>query len=173
MTQLDKSTQRAKRERIRTALKLAEVRWRDFDRRRSYEWKVNFGLWPALGALAGFFWKTNQKLEWYEAATFISLLIVVAVFYWFRWSVGMWRRNRGDQEAAYHFWRIADGVEGEDKPWTDIPPPSYDWRGTWKDGLKVSMHWSHGSQIIITLVLVVITILGVIRSALQANPTLP
>ena len=39
--------------RIETLLKLGEASWNSWDRRRSYEWKVSFGLWSALGLIAG------------------------------------------------------------------------------------------------------------------------
>ena len=90
----------AEREKIRTALRLAEVAWRDFDRRRAYEWKVNFALWPALGAVSGFFWKGSQNLDAFPAVSISILLMIIGCIYWFKWSVGLWERNKFDQDTA-------------------------------------------------------------------------
>jgi hypothetical protein len=40
------------KDKVEFLLKLADASWRDYNERRSIEWKVNFGLWAALGAFA-------------------------------------------------------------------------------------------------------------------------
>jgi hypothetical protein len=145
----------AERERIRTALKLADDKWRDFNRRRAVEWKVNFALWTALGALAGVYWKTGrgEGLD-VSAASMLSFgLILVECIYWF-WSVGLWRRNREDQYDAYAYRHQAGGEA-----------PKHQYVRSWKDALQVLAHWSHGSQIYATGLLIVIAIFGVMHSA--------
>jgi hypothetical protein len=122
------------RERIRNALKLAEARWRDFDRRRAYEWKVNFALWAALGSFSGFLWKIDNVIDKRYAITVIILLIAFGLLYWFRWTVGLWRRNKYDQDAAYYYWRRADGDKSALDPWSEKPPIAFEWEGSLKDG---------------------------------------
>jgi hypothetical protein len=38
------------KDRVEALIKPAEVSWRAYSERRSIEWKVNFGLWAALGS---------------------------------------------------------------------------------------------------------------------------
>jgi hypothetical protein len=145
----------AERERIRTALKLADAKWNDFNRRRAIEWKVNFALWPALGALACYYWKAGRAegLDALAAIVLSFVLILVECIYWF-WSVGLWRRNREDQYDAYDYLHKAGGEA-----------PKHRYVRSWKDGLQVLAHWSHGSQIYATGLLIVIAIFGVMHSA--------
>jgi hypothetical protein len=169
--------------RNRLNLRLAEAAWRDADRRRSYEWKLNFALWPALGALGGFFWKQNPQFApgWMIAG---SLLIVgIAGTYWFHWSVGLWIRNNSDLTAADYYLARIDGDPSRIAPFprsrlvdfdarSDNPYDSFS-RLSWKPGLRkramagfeLLRHWSHGSQIVFTLILSLITIGGMLRSA--------
>jgi hypothetical protein len=161
-------TDTAKRERIRTSLRLAEAFWRDYDRRRAYQWKVNFALWSALGSFAGLSLKIDQPLGIYWTAFAIVVLIFIGFFYWFRWSVGIMRRNVHDQQGAHYYWGRVDGDPSKDAPWPgrDDPPRAFDleWKRLKQDSLKVIMHWSHGSEIIFTLLLVFLGIGAAIRS---------
>jgi hypothetical protein len=173
----------------RTALRLADVAWRDSDRRRSYEWKVNFALWPALGALGGFFWK--EETPHFSALEVIGislLLVFIGYTYWFKWSLGLWNRNYWDLTTADYYWARVDGDpkradplrrarldefderlkkhgRGILSPLIDVPDfrARRPFRKTLGAGWRILGHWSHGSQITITLILIAITIWGAIR----------
>ena len=160
-------TDKAERERIRTSLRLAEAFWRDFDRRRAYQWKVNFALWSALGSFAGLSLRINQPLGIPWAGFVIVVLSFIGYFYWFRWSVGMMRRNVHDQQGAHYYWGRADGDPNKADPWPkrDGAPRAFQWKGSTKYGFKkVIRHWSHGSEVIFTLLLVFLGIGAAIRS---------
>lgn len=159
----------AEREKIRTALRLAEVAWRDFDRRRAYEWKVNFALWPALGALSGFFWKGSQNLDAFPAVSISILLMIIGCIYWFKWSVGLWERNKFDQDTAQYYWARADGDPSSSRPLPRTQPGEKSWTNAWNDGWRVLGRWSHGSQIIITLILIAIAIGGALHPLLHSK----
>jgi hypothetical protein len=156
----------------RTALRLAEAAWRDFDRRRSYEWKVNFALWPALGALGGFFWKENPQFEPLATISISIVLIIIAYTYWFKWSVGLWERNNLDQTVAHYYWARADGDTSKNESFPrgkfDATSPDFaprrSWTETWAAGWRVFWRWSHGSQIMITLALIIIALAGALHS---------
>jgi hypothetical protein len=131
-------------------LRLAEALWRDFDRRRAYQWKVNFALWSALGSFAGLSLKINQPLGIYWTFFVMVVLIFIGYFYWFRWSVGIMRRNVHDQQGAHYYWGRVDGDPNKTDPWPgrDKAPKAFQWKGSTKFGLKkVIRHWSHGSEV--------------------------
>jgi hypothetical protein len=156
--------------RQRTALKLADAAWRQFDRRRAYEWKIAFALWTALGVLAGFFWKDNPQIGLLPTVGIVAVLLLIAYMYWFKWSIGLWLANRYNQDEANHYWARADGDSRYEDPFRRSdrrpdPEARRSWKQTWETGRCVYRSWSHGSQIGITLILIAIVAVGALRSA--------
>ena len=87
--------------RSRTLLRMADFHWREFDTRRSYEWKSNFALWPALGALSGFLLTKGQNLPEILAISGTISVIVIFFLYWLYWQTIMWIQNKEDRDRAY------------------------------------------------------------------------
>ena len=50
-------------EKIKVLTNLSEACWKEYDTRRSYEWKVSFGLWTSIGLIAGFSLKEDIILN--------------------------------------------------------------------------------------------------------------
>ena len=98
------------KDRIDALLRLADASWRDFDQRRSYEWKLNFGLWPALGIFAGYMLRDAKPLP-YEAKTGLTVLLGLTwLVYVFPWSYGLQRRNRMNQDSARRYWTEVENL---------------------------------------------------------------
>lgn len=155
-----------KNQRVAFLLKLANVAWRDFDKRRSFEWKVNFALWPALGAFAGFLFTHPDSASKVVAVVGIVLVAVIGIIYAFVWTPGIRHHNRLDQEAAHHYWAAVDKVLEVESPkvrkdFTETLNLSTEEKQLEKYSLRaVRPGWSHRSQIAFTMVLLGLAGLG-------------
>lgn len=139
------------KERIDSLLNLADASWRDFDTRRAAEWKVTMGLWTAQALFAGLVIRSDVKL----ALTHVELLFLLGVFaaivgiYSLWWTRGLRDRNASNLQDAHHLWNL---VQDE----LAIKSPRY-----LRGGGRPTAHWtnwSHGSQIAITLLLVLLDV---------------
>jgi hypothetical protein len=65
-------------------LELADRAQHRFDQRREYEWKINFGLWAALGLALGFVLSNDSPISvGMKVGASIVLTMIVAVYlYW-------------------------------------------------------------------------------------------
>jgi len=147
------------RDSVEAALKLGDCAWRDFDTRRSYEWKANLALWTALGAFSFLFLKGDAKPlpgPWMAAA--IVILLLIDAVYIFIWTPGVFRRNRHDQDSAHSYWHQAATLAN-----LKIPPVPEISRSAFKN-------WSHASQVMITLFLTLVAILAVVRPSSSGPP---
>lgn len=78
---------------------LADACWKEFDTRRSFEWKVSFGLWTAIGIILGFTLKEDINLPWWLV---IPLLIfILAVYIWFHYGLRNSSKQDQDKRHAY------------------------------------------------------------------------
>jgi hypothetical protein len=171
---------------------LADASWRDFDRRRSYEWKINFGLWAALGSLAGFLFNKGVQLSAWQLGFLIVGLIVIGLVYWLKWSTRVWLNNNLDQAAAHFYWGEADKLLGTSAPrsrrsqfigdrddflndfivwrwlqgcvdWIPTRFVSQATRQRFKTSFAILFTSSNGTQIIVTWLLIVIAIAAALR----------
>jgi hypothetical protein len=135
------------KEELELMLKLADSSWRDFDTRRSYEWKISFGLWVALATLSGFAIKEGIKVsEWV-----VLFQLIVAFIYTFIWSEGLYKMNNKNQELAKEYWKkVAEktGFKSDKVSETN------------KKSRLAIFNWSHGSQIAITILFLFISYLA-------------
>jgi hypothetical protein len=135
---------------IETLLKLADSSWRDFDTRRSYEWKISFGLWVAIATLSGFAIKEGIVLSDWS----IIFQLLIAFFYAFIWSANLYDMNFKNQETARKFWKKA-----AEKTGLNSEEAANLYESKQKSKLAI-LNWSHGSQIVITILFLVISFLA-------------
>lgn len=149
-------------ERARAALDLGDRAWRDFDTRRTYEWKANLSLWAALGGFAIVFLKGDTiPLPRVWKMVVICILVAIDLVYFFIWSPGLFQRNRADQDVAHIYWREAARLARLSEP----PPP--------KISSSAFLNWSHASQMLITLFLTLVAALSLCRSPAPPVTTTP
>ena len=144
----------APKDRTELLLKLADASWRDFDQRRSYEWKSNFALWTGLGILSGYLLSRTEPLSCLLAVFITVILSLIGAIYGYLWTPHLRRRNREDQVAAHFYWGLLDQAMGINSPnvrkqfAAESPVESH-----WKN-------WSHGSQIAFTFLFLIAAILA-------------
>jgi hypothetical protein len=139
-------------------LKLADVFWRSHDARRSYEWKVNFALWPAIAVFAGLLLRGNAEMAptiWVKFLITTLLIGILLVYLW--WKHGIHSKNSKDKfrELSY-LYLIQQGLElaqkiTEELGITDgkiLGKPSEEPPEPWY------LDWSQGPQIVITAILI-------------------
>jgi hypothetical protein len=142
-------------------LKLADASWKSMDTRRAYEWKVSFGLWAGLGALAGFLLKgqASPLASWqcWEVVIAALGLVIVAAVHIFVWIRAVHERNHNDVRRAHHYWHMVEAncglpITHEDR--LEQATPSL-----WGD-------WAHCSQIVVTMVFAAFAIAGVLSKVI-------
>lgn len=133
-----------KEKRIEFLSRLAEASWESMNKRRAYEWKVSFGLWTALGLLCSFALSAHLgiALRWILTAC----LGLISIVYVFMWTRGLHQRNADDKKLAEQYWK-----EIEKELSLDLRKQPNGATLFWAD-------WSHGSQIIFTILLTAIAI---------------
>jgi hypothetical protein len=134
-------------------LKLGEEAWNRADTRRSYEWKFNLALWPALGILAGFLVNEQVELHLHHQIVMSLLLLALLAFYAFVWSEGMYKRNTRDIDKAHYYWAQAEKLCYENPLEFKQDPPSF------PRAPYARSNWSHSTQILITCVFIFVVIL--------------
>ena len=133
-----------KKDEIDTLIRLADSFWIEFDTRRSYEWKINFGLWISLATVSGFVIKENVQFNNY--LVLIAILILVFVYSTI-WTMGLYKANRINKDTAYKLrkeaaikvnFKLPEKDEKDEKPFKI----NYD---------KLLNYWSQITQIVITI----------------------
>lgn len=141
---------------IEALFKLEESAWREFHQRRSYEWKINFGLWAGLGTVSGFVIKENVELTpW----IWVGIVFLFTAYIW--WHVGLFTSNKMDQAKRNYYLQVA-----REKLKVTLPDDLSKRPST--SGNTFYGNWSHGPQIAITLI-----ILGFAGYVLTRGPHSP
>lgn len=147
--------------RIDALLKLADSVWNEMDRRRSFEWKVNFGLWTALALLAGFMFRAEFNPSAWGRLFVVYVIGAITVVYISVWMLGLQRRSRVNIEAAYSMRRQ---VDRELRLGTGVFKPRRTHLAT-VDEIPVRealLNWSSGPQIFVTVMLALLVAYGVL-----------
>ena len=89
-----------RKKKIESLIKLAEMYWLEYSDRRSVEWKVNFGLWAALGIFGGFVYQQKIILHlWIVIPITIGLLGIWVVYIF--WKKEIQGRNTDDKNVSH------------------------------------------------------------------------
>jgi hypothetical protein len=131
------------KDRIDNLFRLAEFSWRDFDTRRSYEWKVSFGLWTALGVLAGTSLRVDIHLpsKWFTCIAGL-ILIIVCIVYTCCWTRGLYERQTRNQESAHAYLDIVEAQLKISSPrFIYQPPPPKSRFRSWTIGSQIAFTW--------------------------------
>ena len=149
-----------KRERAGALMKLAESSWKEFDTRRTYEWKVNFALWAALAALAGILLRGEAHLNLILAIILAVLILLINVVYILLWTRGMHARNKIDQTNAHFYWLLVEQELGIKDERHKAYKESAEKEPFWKN-------WSRGTQVTITMIITILAAASLVSSALR------
>jgi len=141
-------------EKLQVMLKMAEVYWTNFNRRRGFEWKFSMSIWTALAAFIAISFREGAGMP--SVRLRIGLVVGAILI----WVVQMWflRRvtlaNRADKaKALFYEYAMKDILlfkfdQDVKKALVDLK--SWDRPGDW---------WSCITQLAITLVLIALAIL--------------
>lgn len=134
------------KDRLDLFLKMAESSWKEYDTRRSYEWKINLALWAALGAIIGLSLK-ELSVDFSNYSTLILICMGSLSLVYIFWLRGLWKRNEHDQKKRHEFLQIVRselGFKFTDRSLEERPGASGKW---------IFNHWSLGTQAFVTIFL--------------------
>jgi hypothetical protein len=102
------------KDKVESLLKLADFSWRDYNERRSIEWKTNFALWLALGTFAGFMFQHQTDLALGLKLLITAILAVTFLIYTLLWKAEVMERNRSDKKLVQYYWsKVNDELDME------------------------------------------------------------
>jgi Ca2+/Na+ antiporter len=138
---------------IESLIKLAEVSWRDYSERRSIEWKVNFGVWVALGTFGGFIFQKNVTLPLWIVIAITLLLVGIFLVYTFLWKMEVQQRNQNDKERTrYYLGKVNTALSLE-------PPKDQQDEPQWLK--QIGWRRTHLAQVVVTFLFVLVAALAV------------
>jgi hypothetical protein len=140
------------KDRVDALLRLADVSWRAFDRRSSYEWKVSLALWSSLGLFAGAMLGGGVRVPLSHCARVGVTLggVILWIAFVFTWTPQLYRRNQRDKVIAdLIYFRVEDelGISGTQRR---LATNETHW-----------FNWSHGFQILVTTLLMSLAIFSI------------
>lgn len=128
-------------------LELAKMNWGQFNKRRDFQWKVNFSLWSIIGVIIGFFATTGNPID--ENISGTVLRIVTHIFIlslYIYWRIGLEYSNAQERALAkYHMKNVVNVKESEIDNYKEKP--------------RFLKHWSPSAEIATTSLLVFISYL--------------
>lgn len=119
------------RESFDALMRLNEFRFKRWQDRRIYEWRVSFALWAWMAA-AIYYLKIDQKIC--SPPIYVSMIVAAFIIFLHACWVGTnWDRNMKDINQAFYFWDAArvllPGLR-------DPPPREYQKPGSKHEGLS-------------------------------------
>jgi hypothetical protein len=129
--------------------KLSETCWTEFETRRTYEWKVSFGLWAGLGIIAGFALKEDITLAIPIWGIVLFLFLILLAYLW--WHIGLRWSNKRDQDKRHEYYRIIHKNLGFYETGADVKIDLFvtpEAKTIWQ---KLRRIWAHGAQLLITV----------------------
>ena len=113
----DNNKQTYDHKQLEVLIRLCEIAWTNFDRRRSYEWKLSLAIWTALTAFIALTLKGNlnqpPKLPF---GVFAALIVCLQAFFLHRVKLA----NSADQKAALSCEKELCKSVGEDLDWDTV-----------------------------------------------------
>jgi hypothetical protein len=141
------------------ALRMADSRWRSFESRRAYEWRINFALWTGSAAITALLLRGGAPVSPLIVGWTVVTACIVFLVYWLGWSVPAWSRGAIDfDEAERHFARANELLRtGLSAARVETLPKTNWWSNVW----LVWCDWSRLSQFVITLTFLAGVVLAV------------
>lgn len=126
-----------------TYVELAKLSQESFLNRRSYEWKVAFGLWAGIALLTNFVISNDDKVDVPLCLLGFSYVLFVGLWLAF-WQAPMRRAFEQDKQWKHYYMDRAEG-EKRDKPSTV----------THEELMKSGDHfwWNYGQTVVTALFL--------------------
>lgn len=144
---------------LETLVSLSESCWSEYNSRRSYEWKVSFGLWTAIGVIAGFALKEGVIIPLNQYWIIGLLISIFLAYLWFQ--AGLYRSCTQDQSKRHIYISFIHSQIGfNTKRLKEKERELFKKRSKLSNSKFFFLVWSHGSQLLITAVF--LTILGLI-----------
>jgi hypothetical protein len=142
--------------RVGYLLKLAEDAWKCMDSRRTYEWKVAFGIWTALAAFSGLVFRGEVRVSTLGIVLAWAFFSVLWYVFTFVWSKGLYVRNKFDRDLAEHYWILAEASLGPDaRSLRAKKRIEHQYDNMWAN-------WAHRTQITVTTIFVLLAIVSML-----------
>jgi hypothetical protein len=128
---------------------LRQAAWQSFDRRRSFEWKLSFGFWTALGSIIVGLAIGEATLKSTPERVFLSLVSLVVVLLHGWWSFFLDQVNRADLDKSYAYEQeqmLALGITGDTKTAVKVRKIV----AAMTERAWVAKHWGHITQVAVT-----------------------
>ncbi len=138
---------------------LRDVAWRSFERRVDVEWKFSFALWTALSAIFAGVVTRQATLNSSTEQWALSVIVISTVLLHAYWSAGMQKSNDTDLAKAYALedeMRATLGLTGGTTTGSRLESIL---KG--KAKRKLTKHWGHVTQVLISLLLATGVIIGI------------
>jgi hypothetical protein len=137
--------------------KLAEQKWQEYNSRRSYEWKVNFGIWAGIGIFSGFCIKENIRFDNILIIILLSIFYIVMILVYYIFRRGISKSCNDDQIERFKY--IDKIHEILDLNKTEKPKELIICN---KKVNILKLNWSHITQLFITILILLISFFGLI-----------
>ena len=145
------------KEKIDALIEISKLHRQRFDARRSYEWKVNLALWPALAVVVAAIavGKCDQVLNRLTLLSGLGVLICIFLVYTFVWTRGLSARNAEDRRKAWAFSHEAERLAWPADSDSELPA------GPGKES-QGGFDWSQWSQVAITLLFILLIVIAAV-----------
>lgn len=154
------------KEKAHVMLKLLEIAWHNFDRRRSYEWKLSLAIWTALAAfialsLRSRFLALSASTQPADMAfVIVTAVVILPIQICFLYRVK--RANNCDQNRALHYeYLINNALEVDFGPKTILQKDVEDSIKKATSRGRMGGWWSAVFHVVITIVLFTVAALVV------------
>ena len=110
-------------------VELAKLCQRSFEQRRSYEWKIAFGLWGGIAVFTWFVVENADSLGGISLVWVSRAYVTVALVWLFLWQLPLHGANAQDKDWKHYYAKRAEGLDANQpahssrfrqivKPWT-------------------------------------------------------
>jgi hypothetical protein len=119
---------------VKCLIELAKTNQENLWKRRSIEWKVNFGLWTALGIVTGFSY--SEGVNFHPVGVGVVLFLVFAAYVWN--NLGTIISNEKDLDWIIYYKVLAENeLTPENKATRKRPNPEWSYKHyIWRGGRK-------------------------------------
>ena len=129
--------------------KCIEIAYTNFERRRSYEWKLCLAIWTALAAFIGIILKCDVAITIFPVGFVLSIVAIIIIVTQLFFLINVTHANRLDKNRAFLCEDKFDEIAAIDASTLKNEVTTYQNRFLWFKG-----YWSVVSQVAITIILI-------------------